>query len=201
MSIMSPQENRNVYMSRIITEEIDMMIIQRWIDEELEKGNKFLSQYGLSVVFNPKYNFESNDYYRRCVAIYQNGSVKRMGRIRIGINFQLIKKLAIEENYEKEVRISIWHEIGHGIIEYLKGLRRKDTQCGTMIFKRQMLKDFREIIGDEEYNVEEFGHFMVKDALYTYSALDEFLNDYQDEILRLKNQEGGSKWMNQFIEQ
>ena len=182
---------------RIISESIDMIIAQKWIDEELENGNKFLSKYGLSVVFNPNYNFQ---HYRNCAAIYQNGSVKNKGRIRIGINFSLIEKTVSNERYETEIRISIWHEIGHGIVEYLKGLRRKDTQCGTMIFRKQMLKDFKEIIGDEEYNVEEFGHYIVKDELYTFSALNEFLNVYQNEILQLKNQEGGSKWMNRFIE-
>lgn len=185
----------------IISETINMTIAQKWVDEELEEGNKFLSQYGLSVVFNPKYNFEANRYYKTCIAIYQNGSVKNMGRIRIGINFPFLEKCVVEGDYEKEVRISIWHEIGHGIVEYLKGLRRKDTQCGTMIFRKRMLKDFKEIIRDEEYNVEEFGHYIVKDELYTFSALNDFLNDYRNEIMQLKNQEGGSKWMNQFIQQ
>jgi hypothetical protein len=34
---------------RIISEAIDMTIAQKWIDEGLERGNDFLSQYGLSV--------------------------------------------------------------------------------------------------------------------------------------------------------
>jgi hypothetical protein len=185
---------------QIISETIDMVIAQKWVDEELERGNDFLSQYGLSVVFNPNYNFQANSYYKKCLAIYQNGSVKNKGRIRIGINFPLIGKTISKKDYEVETIMSIWHEIGHGIIQYLKGLRRKDTQCGTMIFRGQMLKDFREIIGDEEFNVEEFGGYMAHKELYTFSALNDFLNDYQNQILQLKNQEGGSQWMNQFIE-
>jgi len=184
---------------QIISEAIDMAIAQKWIDEELERGNKFLSQYGLSVVFNPKYDFNINRYYRNCVAIYQNNSVKNNGRIRISINFPRIEKSISKEYYEFEIRISIWHEIGHGIIQYLKGLRRKDTQCGTKIFSGKMLKDFKYIIYDEEESVEEFGRKMANpysDASY----LIDFLQDYQNQILQLKNQEGGSKWMNQFIE-
>ena len=183
---------------RVLKEEIDMTIAQEWINEELERGNDFLSQYGLSVVFNPKYDFSSNNYYKRCVAIYQNGSVKNKGRIRIGINLPYIKKRASRNDLETEIRISIWHEIGHGIIEYLKGLRRKDTQCGTMIFKGQMLKDFKDILSYEEESVEDFGYVM-GDPPADESYLLDFLQDYETQILQLKNQEGGSKWMNQFI--
>ena len=183
---------------KIISEAIDMTIAQKWIEEELERGNDFLSQYGLSVVFNPNYDFD-RDYYRKCLAIYQNGSVKNKGRIRIGINFPYIEKNIRKNRCEEEIRISIWHEIGHGIIEYLKGLRRKDTQCGTNIFKGRMLKDFKYIISDEEISTEEFGYKMA-DPYSDASYLIDFLQDYQNEILQLKNQEGGSKWMNQFIE-
>lgn len=68
-----------------------MTIARKWIDEELVSGNDFLSQYGLSVVFNANYNF--GGYYRDCLAIYQNGSVKNKGRIRIGINFPLMQTM------------------------------------------------------------------------------------------------------------
>ena len=179
----------------IISESIDMVIAQKWVNNELEKGNKFLSKYGLSVVFNPNYNFQR---YKSCVAIYQNGSVKNKGRIRIGINFPLIEKTVSNERYEAEIKVSIWHEIGHGIIEYLKGLRRKDTQCGTMIFRKEMREEFKMIIEDEEFEVEDFGYEMTNG--HGSSALNDFLTDYQNEILQLKNQEGGSKWMNHFIE-
>lgn len=189
-------------LKRIISEAIDMTIARKWIDEELERGNIFLSQYGLSVVFNPKYDFQRNEYYKNCFAIYQNNSVKNNGRIRISINFPLIEKVISKENYEMETITSIWHEIGHGIVQYLKGLRRKDTQCGTMIFRKKMLSDFKEIIKEEEFSVEEFGTYMAMahKNLDTGSILNDFLNDYRSEILQLKNQEGGSKWMQQFIQ-
>ena len=136
-------------LKRIISEAIDMTVARKWIDEELVSGNDFLSQYGLSVVCNANYNF--GGYYRDCLAIYQNGSVKNKGRIRIGINFPLMQTMIKKRDLRTQIRISIWHEIGHGIIQYLKGLRRKDTQCGTKIFRGNMLNDFRNIINDEEY--------------------------------------------------
>ena len=81
----------NTNIKYIISEAIDMVVAKKWIDEELIIGNNFLSQYGLSVVFNAKYNFDG--YYRDCLAIYQNGSVKNKGRIRIGINFPLMETM------------------------------------------------------------------------------------------------------------
>lgn len=179
----------------IISEAIDMVVAKKWIDEELIIGNNFLSQYGLSVVFNAKYNFDG--YYRDCLAIYQNGSVKNKGRIRIGINFPLMETMIKKRDLKSQIKISIWHEIGHGIVQYLKGLRRKDTQCGTKIFRGNMLNDFRNIINDEEYYVEEFGYVMSDKGIF--SVIEDFLADYENEILTLKNQEGGSKWMQQFI--
>ena len=183
-------------LKRIISETIDMTIARKWIDEELADGNNFLFQYGLSVIFNANYNF--NGYSENYLAVYQRGSVKNKGRIRIGINFPLLQRMAKKRNLRAQIRISIWHEIGHGIIEYLKGLRRKDTQCGTKIFIGNMLKDFKNIINDEEYYVEQFGYVMSDEAVF--SVIEDFLGDYENEILALKNQEGGSKWMQQFIQ-
>jgi hypothetical protein len=185
----------NTNIKYIISEAIDMVVAKKWIDEELIIGNNFLSQYGLSVVFNAKYNFDG--YYRNCLAIYQNGSVKNKGRIRIGINFPLMETMIKKRDLKSQIKISIWHEIGHGIVQYLKGLRRKDTQCGTKIFRGNMLNDFRNIINDEEYYVEEFGYVMSDKGIF--SVIEDFLADYENEILTLKNQEGGSKWMQQFI--
>ena len=185
--------------NRLITEAIDSTIAHKLIADTLENGNDFLSKYGMSVVFNPNYNFQRNDYYRQCVAIYQTGSVKNNGKIRIGINLPYIEKYASEDEYETQISISVWHEIGHGIIEYLKGLRRKDTQCGTKVFRGQMLKDFRYILSNEEDCVEDFGYIMGDPPADTSDLLS-FLQDYENEILKLKNQEGGSKWMNHFIE-
>ena len=61
-------------LKRIISETIDMTIARKWIDEELANGNNFLSQYGLSVIFNANYNF--NGYSENYLAVYQRGSVK-----------------------------------------------------------------------------------------------------------------------------
>ena len=51
---------------------------------------------------------------------------------------------------------------------------------------------------DEEYYVEEFGYVMSDKGIF--SVIEDFLGDYENEILTLKNQEGGIKWMQQFIQ-
>lgn len=175
-----------------ITEEM----ILKWINDEIAKANTYLSDLGMSVVYNPKYDFERNEYYQRCYAIYQNSSVKNNGRIRIGINIPLMTRKIKQKHLQNEVKISIWHEIGHGIVEYLKGLRRKDTQCGTKIFKGIMLYDFKYIIGDEENCVEEFGRYKADQT--SYSDLDDFLRRYEKELITIRNQEGGGKWLQHF---
>lgn len=172
--------------------------ILEWINSEKGIANEFLKDYGMSVVYNSKYNFDS--YYSDCVAVYQYGSVKNYGKIRIGINIPLIQS-HIKKNKKrirKEIEVSVWHEIGHGIVEFLKGLRRKDTQCGTKIFSGKMLSDFRNIINDEEYYVEEFGNAMATNGDGMFSSIGDFLDDYNEQILAIRNQAGGSKWLQHF---
>ena len=180
----------------IIREAINENLLVQWINDEIVKANEFLSDYGLSVAYNAKYNFEANNYYRRCYAIYQNGSVKNNGKIKIGINIALMQATMKESDFPTQIKLSVWHEIAHGIIEYLKGLRRKDTQCGTKIFNGMMLDDFRYIIKNEEESAEDFGYVMAD--ITEYSELYDFLRRYENKIITLRNQEGGSKWLQHF---
>ena len=76
----------------------------------------------------------------------------------------------------------MWHEGGHGIVQWIKPLRRKDTQAKTGLFKGKIAKDLRYILNNEEDIVEEFGAY--QSGYYTYSTLNDFINDY---IQILKN--------------
>lgn len=180
----------------IITEAIDEVMLQNWINDTFKEANDFLADYGLSAVYNSKYDFSG--YYKGCFAVYQNRSVQNNGKIRVGLNIPLIQSSFKKKKLQMQIEMSIWHEVGHGIVEYLRGLRRKDTQCGTKIFKGQMLKDFRCINDDEEYYVEEFADNMAANGMGLYSELSDFLDNYGEEILTLRNQEGGSKWLQSF---
>lgn len=160
------------------------------INSELTKANSFLSSYGLSVVYNSNYNFIGHN--KNFMAIYKNGSVKKNGKISIAINFNTLKSTMTEYNVTDlllQTKISIWHEIGHGIVEWIKGLRRKNTQCGTKFFSKHMLYDFKYITENEEECVEEFGAFMCD--YRHYSELSDFLYRYNDELLKIQEQNGG----------
>lgn len=173
-------------------------IIIECIDKEIDEANEYLKNYGMSVTYNSKYDFERSGY-SDCLAAYKYGSVKNNGKIRIGINIPLIQSYSKnEKELRKQIEVSIWHEIGHGIIEFLKGLRRKDTQCRTKIFIGNMLRDFKYIINNEEFYAEEFGNAKATNGMGLFSEICDFLNNYEKEISNLRNNKGGSKWMQHF---
>lgn len=143
--------------------------------------NEYLSQFGIKAKFNKKYDFSG--YYSDAVAIYQHRSVVKDGCMRFSVNLSALKSFAEEDEYityddvVKQIDLSIWHECGHGLIEWIKKQRRNDTQQGTGIFKGKKLKAVRWLLGfDEEDLVEEFAEQMVFHD--THSDLLEFINDY-----------------------
>ena len=146
--------------------------------------NEYLSQFGIRAKFNKRYDFSGQ--YSDAVAIYQRRSVVKDGCMRFSINLEAMKSFAnmAEEDgfltYDdvvEQIDLSLWHECGHGLIEWIKKQRRNDTQQKTGIFKGEKLKALRWLLGyDEEDLVEEFAEQMVFHD--THSDLLEFINDY-----------------------
>lgn len=142
--------------------------------------NEYLQQFGLKAKFNKKYDFSG--VYANSVAIYQYRSVKS-GCMRISVNINSLKEWAEEDDFvtyediADQIKISLWHECAHGLIEWIKQQRRIDTQQGTKIFTGEKLKALRWLLGfDEEDLCEEFGERM---AFYSgHSDLLDFINDY-----------------------
>ena len=100
------------------------------------------------------------------------------GKMRIALNIPLMLSHELDDYEMKEqIEISMWHEVGHGIVQWIKSLRRKDTQAKTNLFKGKIVKDLRYILNNEEDVVEEFGAY--QNGYYTYSTLDDFINDYE----------------------
>lgn len=151
---------------------------QQLITNILAEINEYLTDFGLSCSLNTKYDFSG--YYKNCVAVYQYRSVMNNGKIRVAINLPLIMSHD-DIDIEEQIRISLWHEVGHGIVQWIKSLRRKDTQMRTGIFKGRILKNLRYIINNEEDVVEEFGEY--QSDLASYSILNYFICDY-NEILK-----------------
>lgn len=165
-----------------IVENNDTDEYKKIINNVLAEINEYLADFGLSCTLNTKYDFSG--YYKNCVAVYQYRSVMNNGKIRIAINLPLIQSHAnMDEGIDinEQIEISMWHEVGHGIIQWIKSLRRKDTQMKTGIFKGQIVKDLRYILNNEEDVVEEFGEY--QSDLASYSILNYFICDY-NEILK-----------------
>lgn len=152
---------------------------QSVISDVLTDINDYLSQFGLSCSINTKYDF--NGYYKNCVAVYQYRSVMNNGKMRIALNIPLMLSHGLNKNEMiEEIEISMWHEVGHGIVQWIKSLRRKDTQTQTGYFKGQIIKDLRNILNNEEECVEEFG--VHKSGYYAYSTIDDFIEKYSEII-------------------
>lgn len=150
-----------------------------FINEVLTDINEYLSEFKLSCSINAKYDFSG--YYKDCVAVYQYRSVMNNGKMRIALNMPLIMSHGLNDDETKEqIEISMWHEIGHGIVQWIKSLRRRDTQAKTGIFKGKIVKDLRYILNNEEDVVEEFG--VHRSGYYGYSILDDFINEYEQII-------------------
>ena len=148
---------------------------QELISNILTEINEYLNDFDLSCSINTKYDFSG--YYKDCVAVYQYRSVMNNGKMRIALNIPLMLSHDLEDYEMKEqIEISMWHEVGHGLVQWIKSLRRKDTQAKTGLFKGKIVKDLRYILNNEEDVVEEFGAY--QNGYYTYSTLDDFINDY-----------------------
>lgn len=148
---------------------------KEFVNKILADINEYLADFGLSCSINTKYDFSG--YYKDCVAVYQYRSVMNNGKMRIALNIPLMMSHELDDYEMKEqIEISMWHEVGHGIVQWIKSLRRKDTQAKTGLFKGKIVKDLRYILNNEEDVVEEFGAY--QNGYYTYSTLDDFINDY-----------------------
>lgn len=148
---------------------------KEFVNKILADINEYLADFGLSCSINNKYDFSG--YYKDCVAVYQYRSVMNNGKMRIALNIPLMLSHGLDDYEMKEqIEISMWHEVGHGIVQWIKSLRRKDTQAKTGLFKGKIVKDLRYILNNEEDVVEKFGAY--QSGYYTYSTLDDFINDY-----------------------
>lgn len=174
-------DEQNYIVSEVIkrlNETTDNTDFQQLINNVLVEINEYLADFGLSCSLNTKYDFSG--YYKNCVAVYQYRSIMNNGKMRVAINLPLIMSHD-DIDIEEQIRISLWHEVGHGIVQWIKSLRRKDTQMKTGKFKGQIVKDLRYILNNEEDVVEEFGEY--QSDLGSYSILNYFICDY-NEILK-----------------
>lgn len=152
--------------------------------EELQSA--YLDELGLSISVNSDYVF--NGGKNRWLAAYERRSRKiRSGIVSIAINYPLfygeMAKRNIDEddfNIEAQARITIGHEIGHGLVDYIKNLKLD----ADALSKMPNVKCVVDCNGRKEEDlVEEFGEYQFSDATDVY---DSVLNDAMEELKSTK---------------
>lgn len=134
----------------------------------VEMANEEVSKLGLSVVLSTSYDFGR----RRWVAAYVRSAQKIYeGKILIALNsnaiYEVLKKAQLDGNRE-EVRVqalvSIMHEVGHGIIDWLRHCLDKTA------YNRQILDIIDCSSNYEEHIVEEYALSFISEYSGVYGS-------------------------------
>lgn len=134
----------------------------------------YLKQLGLTIKINQNYVFSGGK--SRWLASYERQSQQILnGIISIGINysklyFEMCKRHIDRDrfNIEAQARITIGHEIGHGLVDYIKGLDL-DISLLSEIPNVSIVKKCGE--RKEETLVEEFGEYQFPDATGCWNSV------------------------------
>ena len=130
-----------------------------------ELESEFLSKLGLSVIMDTAYDFNGKNW----LAVYErsrNGLSE--GKIIIGVNLPLFYRRlrnADDFNIKAQAYITIGHEIGHAVVEYL--IDYCDVENESI---EEFIHDYNDGVFDEEEEVERFGECMFPEATGTYSC-------------------------------
>ena len=140
-----------------------------------ELQTDYLNELGLTISINQNYTF--NGGKSRWLAVYERSSGKiKNGVISIGINYPSLyrnmRKRNIDKdrfNIEAQARITIGHEIGHGLFDYISNLNLNNNtiqNCpnASLIIKNKGSKK-------EEDIVEEFGESLFPEATGIYGSI------------------------------
>lgn len=135
----------------------------------LELQNDYLSQLGLKISLDFNYTFKN----KRWFAAYEG--TKNMigdGVILIALNvpylYKCMKEKGIDKdefNIEAQARITVGHEIGHGIVDYLL-----NWYDGENDLVDGLIHDYYDGELDEEELVEEFGRCLFPKATRVWSS-------------------------------
>lgn len=157
-------------------------VFDSYLNEEIEELQEdYLDALGLRISIDQSYAFSGRKSH--WLAVYERSSGQILdGVIAIGVNYPNMyaemQKRGIDEddfNIEAQARITVGHEIGHGIVDYIK----------QQTFTKEILKECPNLkfvsrcgAKTEESVVEEFGEYQFPEATGCYEstlcdALDE----------------------------
>jgi hypothetical protein len=131
----------------------------------------------LSVYLDEDEDLFKDEEHKDMLGCYEP-NVEEWDEITIGINDAQIQ-LACEEDgrrdeIEKEIEISIWHEIGHGIIDHFKDFQTGYIELFDFFDKPEVRKIMNLIDKYEEDVAEQFGQYMGDGNSY-YSDLNDLV--------------------------
>ena len=117
--------------------------------------------------------------------MYEHESVWS-GTITVYINEPEIKRLSDDEDdYEANLRMSLFHEVGHGLFEWVNSLPDSVTEP----YQQDYFDIFYDDNGiDEEDIVEEFGQSFQSDSMTDYSQLRELIELMQSDGILFESQ-------------
>lgn len=167
-------ESHNFSLSRKI-----MSNIQKEADDYVQQIGEF------SVYLDEDEELFDDDYHKDMLACYEP-NVGDWSEITIAINDEQIRLVCDEyemsDEIEEQIEISIWHEIGHGVVDrirdYYDGIDEDDELQG-FFDEPEVKKIMNEIENDEESVVEEFGQYMGPGREYS-SYLDDLVELYKE---------------------
>lgn len=155
----------------------------KFVNDIVERANKELSKYELSINIDEEYDFLG---YEKWLACYERSlGYIEYGSIEIALNiqkiFEALQKLNASENIEEieiQAIITIMHEVGHGLVDWLRYNFEGETTTSKLINYIVYCDDI-----EEEEICEEFGESwaskytgvydsMLKRALYDYEKVD-----------------------------
>lgn len=158
--------------------------LNAYLKEEIQElQENYLDKLGLKIKINDNYNFNTRGK-RKWLAAYERQSRQILDNvIAIAINYPLMyeemKKRHIEEdefNIEAQARITIGHEIGHGLVDYIKNLKVNDKTLNKLL-NTKIIKQIT-TTRQEETIAEEFGEQQFPMATRQYdSILDNALEE------------------------
>lgn len=160
-----------------------------YLKEEIQELQaNYLDKLRLKIKINDNYNFNTRGK-RKWLAAYERQSRQILDNvIAIAINYPLMyeemKKRHIEEdefNIEAQARITIGHEIGHGLVDYIKKLKVNDNTLNKLPNTR-IIKQIT-TTRQEETIAEEFGEQQFPMATRQY---DSILDNALEELTTLK---------------
>lgn len=152
-------------------------IFDKYLKQEInELQENYLTKLNLKIHISPNYEFKGRK--ARWLAVYQKSTRETITSrtIPIAVNYALMykemKKRHIEEdefNIEAQARITIGHEIGHGLVDYIKNLKVNDKTLNKLPNTR-IIKQIT-TTRQEETIAEEFGEQQFPMATRQYDSI------------------------------